>query len=134
MAERDGVSAMARETAEIPAAAGRLLARTDRLAAIVGRIEQAKPRIVVLCGRGSLGHVGVYLRYLFETRLGLLASAAALSVVTCVYRKLSFGRIGGATHRGAHETQCVRSAESVGLSAHLCSRNDVSASHCNSVI
>ena len=47
----------------------------------------------------------------------------------CVYRKLRFGRIGGAAHRGAHETQCVRSAESVGLSAHPCSRNGVSASH-----
>jgi glucosamine--fructose-6-phosphate aminotransferase (isomerizing) len=51
-------------------------------ATIARRIEQAKPRIVVFCGRGSSGHVGVYLRYLFEARLGLLASAAAPSVVT----------------------------------------------------
>ncbi|MFZ1211309.1 MAG: SIS domain-containing protein, partial [Pseudolabrys sp.] len=36
--------------------------------------------------RGSSGHVGVYLRYLFEARLGLLASAAAPSVVTA-YRR-----------------------------------------------
>ena len=79
-------SAMARETAEIPAAAERLLARTDVFAAIVERIEQAKPRIVVFCGRGSSGHVGVYLRYLFEARLGLLASAAAPSVVTAYQR------------------------------------------------
>ena len=75
-----------RETAEIPAAAERLLARTDVFAAIVERIEQAKPRIVVFCGRGSSGHVGVYLRYLFEARLGLLVSAAAPSVVTA-YRR-----------------------------------------------
>jgi glucosamine--fructose-6-phosphate aminotransferase (isomerizing) len=77
---------MARETAEIPAVAERLLAQTDLFAAIAGRIEQAKPRIVVFCGRGSSGHIGVYLRYLFEARLGLLASAAAPSVVT-VYRR-----------------------------------------------
>ena len=77
---------MARETAEIPAAAERLLARRDVFARVVERIEQAKPRIVVFCGRGSSGHVGVYLRYLFETRLGLLASAAAPSVVTA-YRQ-----------------------------------------------
>ena len=32
-------------------------------------------------------------------------------ISTCVYRKLRFGRIGGAAHRRAHETQCVRSAE-----------------------
>jgi len=84
--ERSTASAMARETAEIPAAAERLLARTDALGPIVTRIEQAKPRMVVFCGRGSSGHVGVYLRYLFEARLGLLASAAAPSVVTA-YRR-----------------------------------------------
>jgi glucosamine--fructose-6-phosphate aminotransferase (isomerizing) len=75
-------SAMACEIAEIPAAAERLLARTDMFARIAERIEQTKPRIVVFCGRGSSGHVGVYLRYLFEARLGLLVSAAAPSVVT----------------------------------------------------
>ena len=86
MAELRPESAMARETAEIPAAAERLLSRPDAFAAIVERIEQVKPRIVVFCGRGSSGHVGVYLRYLFEVRLGLLASAAAPSVVTA-YRR-----------------------------------------------
>ena len=79
-------SAMARETAEIPAAAERLLAHTDLFTALAERIAQAKPRIVVFCGRGSSGHVGVYLRYLFEARLGLLASAAAPSVVTAYQR------------------------------------------------
>jgi glucosamine--fructose-6-phosphate aminotransferase (isomerizing) len=86
MAEPQSGSAMARETAEIPAAAERLLARTDMFAAIVERIEQAKPRVVVFCGRGSSGHVGVYLRYLFEARLGLLVSTAAPSVVTAYQR------------------------------------------------
>ena len=63
------------------------LARTDVFGADRrARIEQAKPRIVVFCGRGSSGHVGVYLRYLFETRLGLLVSAAAPSVVTAYQR------------------------------------------------
>ena len=77
---------MARETAEIPAAVERLLAGTALLAALAERIEQAKPRIVVFCGRGSSGHAGVYLRYLFEARLGMLASAAAPSVVTAYQR------------------------------------------------
>jgi len=86
MVEPHTGSAMARETAEIPAAAERLLRRTDVFARIVERVERAKPRIVVFCGRGSSGHVGVYLRYLFETRLGMLASAAAPSVVTA-YRQ-----------------------------------------------
>ncbi len=77
---------MARETAEIPAAAERLLAHTDVFDRIVKRIEQTDPRVVVFCGRGSSGHVGVYLRYLFEVRLGLIASAAAPSVVTAYQR------------------------------------------------
>jgi glucosamine--fructose-6-phosphate aminotransferase (isomerizing) len=85
MAEQD-TSAMARETAEIPAAAERLLARPHVFAAIAERLEQTRPRIVVFCGRGSSGHVGVYLRYVFEVHLGLLASAAAPSVVTAYQR------------------------------------------------
>lgn len=86
MAKPHTGSAMGRETAEIPAAAERLLARTEEITEIVARIELTRPRIVVFCGRGSSGHVGVYLRYLFEARLGLLASAAAPSVVTA-YRR-----------------------------------------------
>jgi glutamine---fructose-6-phosphate transaminase (isomerizing) len=88
--EPPGTSAMARETAEIPAAAGRLLARADLFTSIAERIVQAKPRIMVFCGRGSSGHVGVYLRYLFEVRLGMLASAAAPSVVTAYRRPPDF--------------------------------------------
>src|ERR1043166_5125153 len=76
MVEQLAESAMARETAEIPTAAERFLARTTLFSSIVKRIEQENPRIIVFCGRGSSGHIGVYLRYLFETKLGLLASAA----------------------------------------------------------
>src|SRR5215813_10230238 len=86
MTEPHAASAMAREIAEIPAVAASLLAWTDVVAAIVERIERVKPRMVVFCGRGSSGHVGVYLRYLFEARLGLLVSNAAPSVVTA-YRR-----------------------------------------------
>jgi glucosamine--fructose-6-phosphate aminotransferase (isomerizing) len=86
MAEPPITSAMARETVEIPMAAERLLARIDVLASIAERIERAEPRMVVFCGRGSSNHVGVYLRYLFETRLGLPASATAPSVATAYQR------------------------------------------------
>jgi glucosamine--fructose-6-phosphate aminotransferase (isomerizing) len=79
---------MAREIAEIPAATKSLLAQFDEIAAIAERIRLSKRQFVVICGRGSSGHVGVYLRYLFETRLGLLVSAAAPSVVTA-YRRPS---------------------------------------------
>jgi glucosamine--fructose-6-phosphate aminotransferase (isomerizing) len=85
-AERPPVTAMAREIREIPAAARRLVGRQAVVSAIAERIRAAAPRVVVTCGRGSSGHVGVYLRYLFEARIGLLVSAAAPSVITA-YRK-----------------------------------------------
>jgi glucosamine--fructose-6-phosphate aminotransferase (isomerizing) len=78
---------MAREIGEIPALAGRLLARQGELAAIADRIRRAAPRIVIVCGRGSSGHVGVYFRYLIEARIGLLVSAAAPSVFTAYRRR-----------------------------------------------
>jgi glutamine---fructose-6-phosphate transaminase (isomerizing) len=77
---------MARETAEIPAAAARLLGYDDVFRSVAQHIRAARPRHVIFCGRGSSGHVGVYLRYLFETRLGLLASFAAPSIVTAYKR------------------------------------------------
>ena len=79
-------SAMARELAESPAAVARLLAESTLFDEIAAAITRAKPRIAIMCGRGSSGHVGVYLRYLFEARLGMLVSAAAPSIVTA-YRK-----------------------------------------------
>lgn len=77
---------MAREIAEIPEAARRLIERADRIDALVDRILTAHPRTVIVCGRGSSGHVGVYLRYLFEARVGQLVSSAAPSIVTAYQR------------------------------------------------
>jgi glutamine---fructose-6-phosphate transaminase (isomerizing) len=88
MAESQTMSAMAREIAEIPASAQRLFSRADMFSAIAKRINEAKPRIVIFCGRGSSGHVGVYLRYLFEVHLGMLSSASAPAVVTAYQRPL----------------------------------------------
>ncbi|HLK80942.1 MAG TPA: SIS domain-containing protein [Xanthobacteraceae bacterium] len=86
-AERAASTAMAREIAQIPGAAERLLARSDAVCAIADRIRRARPRIVITCGRGSSGHVGVYLRYLIEARVGLLVSASAPSIVTAYRRR-----------------------------------------------
>jgi glutamine---fructose-6-phosphate transaminase (isomerizing) len=86
-AERVASTAMAREIAEIPAAAERLLGRNAAFCAIAERIRQAAPRIVIICGRGSSGHAGVYLRYLIEARVGLLVSACAPSIVTAYRRR-----------------------------------------------
>lgn len=87
MADPDHRTAMARETAEIPGVADRLLKRNEAILAVADRIGAAKPRMVVTCGRGSSGHVGTYLRYLFEARLGVPVSAAAPSVMTAYRRR-----------------------------------------------
>lgn len=79
-------TAMAQEIAEIPAAAQRLLSQQRAAGAIADRIRDFNPKFVVICGRGSSGHAGVFLRYLFEVRAGLLVSTSAPSVVTA-YRQ-----------------------------------------------
>jgi len=87
MTETQTATAMAREIAEVPALAERLLADLASVKEIAARIEAAKPRVVIFCGRGSSGHAGVYLRYLFEARVGVLVSAAAPSIVTAYKRR-----------------------------------------------
>src|ERR1700674_3330547 len=79
-------TAMAREIREIPLTTERLLAEHDLVATAANRIRHANPRVVVISGRGSSGNVGTFLRYLFETRAGLLVSTSAPSVVT-TYRQ-----------------------------------------------
>src|ERR1700719_1082601 len=81
-------TAMAREIREIPLTAERLLAEHDMVAAVADRIRQASPRAVVISGRGSSGNAGTFLRYLFETRAGLLVSTSAPSVLTTYGRSI----------------------------------------------
>jgi glutamine---fructose-6-phosphate transaminase (isomerizing) len=80
-------TSMAREIAETPTLAGRLLARQGDVDTIASRVKDAAPRIVIVCGRGSSGHVGVYFRYLIEARTGVIVSAAAPSVFTAYRRR-----------------------------------------------
>lgn len=84
-------SAMAQEIAEIPMAAARQLSQTRALFDVSQRIAAFGPRVMVFCGRGSSGHAGVFLRYLFEVRLGLLVSAAAPSVITAYCARPDMG-------------------------------------------
>lgn len=73
---------MARETAEIPAAAARLLGDAERIEAAARVLRERSIPFVVLCGRGSSGHAGVYWRYLVEIALGRVVSTCAPSIVT----------------------------------------------------
>jgi glucosamine--fructose-6-phosphate aminotransferase (isomerizing) len=77
---------MAQEIADVSDAAKRLLATDEIFDRFADAIRDKAPRIAVMCGRGSSGHVGVYLRYLFEARLGMLVSASAPSVITAYQR------------------------------------------------
>jgi glucosamine--fructose-6-phosphate aminotransferase (isomerizing) len=79
---------MARETAESAAAVRRVLANGDAITHVARALDTARAPLAVICGRGSSGHAGVYLRYLIETRLGLPVSATAPSVTTALRRPL----------------------------------------------
>src|SRR5260370_2498998 len=81
-------SAMAREIREIPLMTERLLAEHDLVATVADRIRHANPRVVVISGRGSSANAGTFLRYLFETRAGVLVSTSAPSVVTTYRRSI----------------------------------------------
>jgi glucosamine--fructose-6-phosphate aminotransferase (isomerizing) len=52
------------------------------VATVAEWIRAWQPRVMVFSGRGSSGHASVYLRYLVETRLGMLSCASAPSVMT----------------------------------------------------
>src|SRR6266480_3520004 len=56
---------------------------------IAQRIGIGSAPLCVVCGRGSSGHAGVFLRYLIETRLHLPVSASAPSVITAFRRPLT---------------------------------------------
>ena len=81
-------TAMAREIREIPLTTERVLAEHDLVATVADRIRHAKPRVAVISGRGSSANAGTFLRYLFETRAGLLVSTSAPSVLTTYRRSI----------------------------------------------
>lgn len=82
-------SATAREIAESADVVARIIGNRRAIAdAARGLDIQAAP-VAVICGRGSSGHAGVYLRYLIETRLHLPVSASAPSVVTAFRKTLA---------------------------------------------
>ena len=82
-------SAMARETCESAEVTARIRDRRQAIADIANQLDVGAAPLAVLCGRGSSGHAGVFLRYLIETRLHLPVSASAPSVITAFQKPLS---------------------------------------------
>lgn len=75
-------SSMASELAQSPAAVRGALAEFRGLQRLVDAFGRSPPRLAVMCGRGSSGHAAGFMRYAFETRLGIPVSLMAPSVFT----------------------------------------------------
>ena len=72
---------MFREAGEAPARVrAQLASNAPAMAALGARLRAQPPRAVVTFGRGSSDHAATYLRYLVETRLGVMTASAAPSV------------------------------------------------------
>ena len=82
-------SAMAKEIGESPDVVSRIVRNRRTIADVAKRLDVGSVPIAVLCGRGSSGHAGVFLRYLIETRLHVPVSASAPSVITAFRKPLS---------------------------------------------
>ena len=75
-------SAMKGEIAESADVVSRIVGNRRTTREIARQLEIGSTPMCILCGRGSSGHAGVFLRYLVETRLRLPVSASAPSVIT----------------------------------------------------
>ena len=73
---------MLREIGEAPAVVERILAADAERRAVAAAIAAADPRWVMIAGRGTSDHAGVYAQYLVEARLGLLTGLVKPSVTT----------------------------------------------------
>ncbi|WP_245446745.1 SIS domain-containing protein [Bradyrhizobium sp. MOS002] len=73
---------MAIEISESADVVARIVQNRPASREIAQRVEIGSAPLCVVCGRGSSGHVGVFLKYLIETRLRLPVSTSAPSVIT----------------------------------------------------
>jgi len=72
---------MFREAGEAPARVrAQLASNAAAVEALAARLRAQPPRAVVTFGRGSSDHAATYLRYLIETRLGVMTASAPPSV------------------------------------------------------
>jgi glucosamine--fructose-6-phosphate aminotransferase (isomerizing) len=84
-----GQSATEREICESADVVSRIVRNRHAVTEVAARLDIGAAPLVVMCGRGSSGHAGVFLRYLIETRLHLPVSASAPSVITAFRRPLT---------------------------------------------
>ena len=79
----DSPTRMGIEIAQIPSAVGRVLNAADaELRGVADAVVRARPRWIMIAGRGTSDHAAVYAQYLFETQLGLPTGLVKPSVTT----------------------------------------------------
>src|SRR6201996_6553638 len=83
---------MAREISESASVVARIVRNRSVTRDITRQIGIGSVPLCVMCGRGSSGHAGVFLRYLVETRLRIPVSASAPSVITAFRTPLMLDR------------------------------------------
>ncbi|MEM9170525.1 MAG: SIS domain-containing protein, partial [Pseudomonadota bacterium] len=72
---------MATEARETPGrVAGQVEANASAVSRIAADLKSFDPAFVATCARGSSDHAATYVKYLFETRLGLAVASFAPSV------------------------------------------------------
>lgn len=86
-------SHMAREVAEIPAAAARFLDRSAAArAAAAAALRAADPAVIVTVARGSSDHAATYLKYAVELAAGVPVASVGPSVASVYHRPLRLRR------------------------------------------
>src|SRR5687767_14157512 len=83
---------MRREIAQIPSAVDRVLASSaDEMRSVADAITHARPRWIMIAGRGTSDHAAIYAQYLLETHLGLPTGLAKPSVTTVYDAPVAWG-------------------------------------------
>lgn len=93
-AMRARTSLMELETLEAPIKIAQQLQQNNKssLAAIIQKIKHFNPYDVMMVGRGSSDHAGVFAKYLIEIELGLATFSAAPSVTTVYHKRLKLNK------------------------------------------
>ena len=86
-------SLMEQEAREVPARIRQQLhSNADRLTSLCAQLRATPPRLLMIIGRGSSDHAGVFAKYLLEIETGIPVCAAAPAVATVYQRTLKLER------------------------------------------
>ncbi len=85
------ITKMELEASEVPALLpAQFAANYSLIEELAARLQRKKPVVTVTVARGSSDHAAGFLKYLLETRAGMITSSAAPSVLTVYQKKISY--------------------------------------------